>query len=64
MQGLNTIFLGVIAAVLVGAAAIWWLGQPSAAERRQAERAANMERLEQSVDAYEETTRQLRALGD
>ena len=32
MERLNTIFLGVIAAVMVGAAVVWWLSQPSAAE--------------------------------
>ncbi len=61
-MGWNTLFLGIIAAVAVGAAAVWWSAQPSAEERRAAERRESTERLEQSVDDYVETTRQLRAL--
>ncbi len=64
MQRLNTVFLGIIAAVLVGAAVVWWLNQPSAEDRRRAESAAQMERLRESVDAYGEAARRLRALGD
>lgn len=61
-MNLNTIFLGIIAAVAVGAAVIWWSNQPSAAERREAEMDAAMERLRESVDRFEESNALLRAL--
>jgi len=51
-QQLNTVFLGVIAAVLLGAAGVWWSQQPSASERRAAEAQERTERTEAAVDRY------------
>ena len=61
-MNLNPIFLGVIAAVALGAAVVWWSNQPSAAERRRAETEQAMQRLQTSVDNYREINQQLRSL--
>lgn len=61
-MNLNTIFLGIIAAVALGAAVVWWSDQPSAEERRRAETEQAMQRLQTAVDDYQEIDQQLRSL--
>lgn len=62
MNQLNTVFLGIIAAVLVGAAGVWWSQQPSAAERRAAESQERIDTLRQAVDDYKASADRVRAI--
>lgn len=50
---INTLFLGIIAAVALSAAAVWVALQPNAEERRQAEFEAAGEALEEALERLE-----------
>lgn len=56
---LNTLLLGIIAAVALGAVIVWWSNQPTAAERRQAEHERTLSTLNDLLDRIDVTNKLL-----
>ena len=54
IMNLSTVFLGIIAAVAVGAAVIWWSNQPTRAELRQQQLQQSMDDLDAAMDRLEQ----------
>lgn len=54
---LSTVFLGIIAAVMLGAAGVWWGSQPSREELRREEAEQRMQDFNDAMDDFDRYSR-------